>query len=154
MNRRTTVLLLVAVAAFFLIKQVMNRRDYSVGMELLQPELTQAREEDKYIMLLFTGSDWCTWCIKLEHEVLDSEVFRTFAEKELILVTVDFPQNSSNQSEALKKRNRTLSKAYAVNGYPTVLLLDSSGELIGITGYKEGGPSAYIEHLQQLLANK
>ena len=104
----------------------------------------QAAQEHKYILLDFTGSDWCPWCIKMDKEVFDQSQFSDFAVKNLILVKVDFPRKTA-QSPAEKSQNEELAKKYAIEGFPTYILLDSSGkEVRRQVGYLQGGATAFI----------
>jgi protein disulfide-isomerase len=107
----------------------------------------QAAQEHKYILLDFTGSDWCPWCIKMDKEVFDQSQFSAFAVKNLILVKVDFPRKTA-QSPAEKSQNEELAKKYAIEGFPTYILLDSSGkEVRRQVGYLQGGATAFIDWL-------
>jgi len=110
----------------------------------------RARDEKKPILLDFTGSDWCGWCMKLKKEVFDTPQFREYAKGKLVLVEVDFPQ-AKRLSKALKEQNEKLAQVYGIHGYPTITLLDPQGVKVAETGYHEGGPAKYIEHLQSLL---
>ena len=104
----------------------------------------QAAQEHKYILLDFTGSDWCPWCIKMDKEVFDGSQFSDFAAKNLVLVKVDFPRKAA-QSPNEKSQNEELAKKYAIEGFPTYILLDSNGkEVRRQVGYLQGGPTAFI----------
>ena len=109
--------------------------------------LAQARAENKLVLLHFTGSDWCPWCIRFDQEVLDTDQFATYARNKLELVLVDFP-HSKPQDDALKAANQALAKKYNVDGYPTFVLVNSAGNELGRqVGYRGGGPSAFISEL-------
>ena len=112
---------------------------------------TLAAKDKKPILLDFTGSDWCGWCIKLDKEVFSKKEFKDYAKDGLVLMTVDFP-HEKYQSKKLKEQNEALGKKYGVDGYPTVVLVDAEGKVLGKTGYQEGGPAKYVEHLKELLA--
>ena len=101
----------------------------------------------KPILVDFSGSDWCGWCVKLDREVFSKTAFKAFAKKNLILVLLDFPRRKA-MSAKLKKQNRALAAKYKIRGYPTVLLLDSKGNIIVRTGYRSGGAPKYIEFLK------
>jgi thioredoxin-related protein len=110
--------------------------------------LEQARADDKMVLLDFTGSDWCPWCIKFDHEVLDTDPFATYAQNKLELVLVDFPRTKP-QSDALKQANRALGRQYNVSGYPTFVLVNYAGNELGRqVGYAPGGPGAFIAKLE------
>src|SRR5437867_10282619 len=109
----------------------------------------KAKSEKKLVMLDFTGSDWCGWCIKLNKEVFSKPEFAKYAKDNLVLVEVDFP-HAKKQTEELKKANEALLDKYKVDGYPTIIVLNSQGEKIGDTGYVEGGPKAFIAELEKI----
>ena len=117
--------------------------------ENYQKAQAQAKAENKLLLLDFTGSDWCPWCIKLDKEVFSQKEFKDYAAKNLVLMTVDFPQTKS-QSPAVKSQNAKLQQKYQIPGYPTVVVLNGDGEKVGQLGYAPGGPSAFIAELQKL----
>lgn len=112
----------------------------------------QAAQEHKYILLDFTGSDWCPWCIKMDKEVFSQSQFSDFALKNLVLVKLDFPRKAA-QSPTEKNQNEGLSKKFEIEGFPTYVLLDPSGkEVRRQVGYLQGGATAFIDWLGQLAA--
>ena len=109
--------------------------------------LNQARSDNKMVLLDFTGSDWCPWCIKFDQEVLSTDEFANYAGSKLVLVKLDFPRHTE-QDAALKQANQELYQRFNVDGYPTYILLNSSGRELGRQGgYAPGGPSAFIAKL-------
>jgi protein disulfide-isomerase len=113
----------------------------------LPAALNQARSENKMVLLDFTGSDWCGWCIKFDKDVLSTDKFASYAKSKLVLVTLDFPSHKE-QDAALKHANQEIKKRFGVNGFPTFVLLNSAGRELGRqTGYLKGGPDAFIAEL-------
>ena len=112
---------------------------------------TEAARRGVPILADFSGSDWCHWCVRLDNEVFSQEAFQSFAAENFVLFLADFPQ-SKEQAKDVQKQNRALLERYGVQGFPTVLLLDSKGDVLAKTGYRRGGPAAYVKHLQDLLA--
>jgi len=110
----------------------------------------KATAEQKPIILDFTGSDWCGWCIKLDKEVFSQEAFKEFAADNLVLVELDFPRGKE-QSEELKAQNKALAEKYKIRGFPTIMVLSPEGKLVEKTGYLRGGPEAYVEHIKEIL---
>jgi thiol-disulfide isomerase/thioredoxin len=110
----------------------------------------KAKAENKLLLVDFTGSDWCPWCIKLHGEVFDKDEFKSEAPKHFILVELDFP-NKKKLSDEVKEQNQKLQKQYKIQGYPTVLLLDAEGQVVAHTGYQAGGPDKYNEQLSGFL---
>ena len=109
----------------------------------------QAKTEKKLVMLDFTGSDWCGWCIKLNKEVFSQPEFAEYAKMNLVAVELDFP-NKKKLSAEQKKANDALAQKYDIKGYPTIIVLDSAGKKVGELGYLKGGPKAFIAELEKL----
>jgi len=109
-----------------------------------------AAKDQRDILLDFTGSDWCGWCIKLDKEVFSQEAFQKYAAASLVLVEADFPRQIELPA-ALKDQNRTLQEQFGVTGYPTLFLTDAQGRPFGRSGYKAGGADAYVAHLKELI---
>jgi thioredoxin-related protein/Tfp pilus assembly protein PilF len=110
----------------------------------------KAKADKKLLLVDFTGSDWCGWCIKLKDEVFDKEVFKAEAPKRFVLVELDFPRQKKLPDE-LKKQNDELAKQFKVRGFPTILMLDAEGQPIAKTGYRPGGPEKYVAHLGDFI---
>ena len=113
----------------------------------------KAKAENKQVLMNFTGSDWCPWCIKLDKEVLSSPEFNAYAEKNLVLVIVDFP-NEKRIKSSVEKQNKALKETYNVGGFPTVLVVDDEGKKVGQTGYIEGGPAKWVANLEKVAPPK
>ncbi|MDQ3622226.1 MAG: thioredoxin family protein [Verrucomicrobiota bacterium] len=111
--------------------------------------LEKAKTEKKMVLLDFTGSDWCGWCIKLDDEVFSKPKFKQYAKENLVLVELDFPQQRQ-LPKAKKEQNEELAKQYQVKGYPTVVILDSEGKKVGQLGYMPGGPEAFVAALEKI----
>ena len=110
---------------------------------------SKGKSDNKLVLLNFTGSDWCGWCKRLNSEVFSKPEFQEYAAKNLILVELDFPR-FKQQSEGVKKQNGELASKYQIEGFPTVIVLNSSGKMIGELGYMQGGADAFIAALEQL----
>ena len=90
----------------------------------LDAALAKAKKEDKNVLVEFTGSDWCPPCIMMRKQVFSKKEFVDGASKNFILVELDFPK----KDKELAKKNRPLAEKYKIEGYPTVILLDSKGK--------------------------
>ena len=115
-----------------------------------ETDMTKAKQiadkEGKAILVNFTGSDWCGWCKRLDREVFDQETFKKFAEEKLVLLKVDFPRYKK-LSEEETATNQALARNYKVQGFPTIFLVDAEEKVLLQTGYRRGGPQAYVDHL-------
>lgn len=116
----------------------------------LEKALQQAKQENKAALVNFTGSDWCIWCKRLSEEVFSKNEFENYANDNLILVKLDFPRDIEQSAET-KMYNNNLAQRFGVQGFPTILLFNSSGKLVLTTGYQPGGPANYVKHLKTHL---
>ena len=110
----------------------------------------EAAEKSLPVLVDFSGSDWCGWCIKLDKEVFPQKEFEAFAKDHMVLFRADFPRAKELAAD-LKTQNEQLCKEYGIEGFPTVLLLDAGGKVIARTGYRRGGAAAYVDYLTKLL---
>lgn len=109
----------------------------------------QAKEEGKDILMDFTGSDWCGWCIRLHKEVFSKQDFDEYVKDKFVLLELDFPRGFELEP-SIKKQNEDLQAKFQVQGFPTIMLTDADGRAYAQTGYQAGGPAAYNEHLDGL----
>lgn len=110
----------------------------------------QAEEENKDLLIDFSGSDWCGWCMRLSEEIFSQEKFQAVAKEHFVLVEMDFPKDVSGMSEETLKQNTIWQEKLSVEGFPAVFLLDTTGKPYAQTGYQAGGPERYLEHLSEL----
>lgn len=108
-----------------------------------------AKSGKKLLLLDFTGSDWCGWCIKLDKEVFSKPEFKEYASKNLVLMEVDFPR-TKQLSATEQSQNEQLAQQHGIQGFPTIVVLNSDGKKVGEIGYTPGGPSAFIAELEKL----
>jgi thioredoxin-related protein len=139
-------ILVALIAGLALLKASGEELQWQTDLSKAQAE---AKAGKKLVMLDFTGSDWCGWCIKLNKEVFSQPEFAKYAKDNLVLMEVDFP-HGKRQSEELKKANQALQEKYKIEGYPTIIVLNSAGEKVGELGYMPGGPKAFIAELDKL----
>jgi len=113
--------------------------------------LVQAKAQNKLVLLDFTGSDWCGFCKLLDKEVFTQQSFKDFADANYILVTVDFPRQTTLPND-LKQQNLALKSQFNIHGYPTLIVLNADGRDLGRqVGYQPGsGPDAVIAKLKSI----
>ena len=113
-----------------------------------QAALEASRESGKPVLINFTGSDWCPPCIQMKNDVLETAMFHEFASDELVLLELDFPRNKPQEPEVVRQ-NRELAEKFAIQGYPTFVVVDEDGDEIRRTvGYLRGGPQAFITWIE------
>lgn len=116
-----------------------------------------AQQEHKFILLNFSGSDWCGPCIRMHQEVFNTEEFQRVADKKLVMVNADFPRLKKNQLPASQQKiNDELAEQYNTKGlFPFTLLLDENGKVIKTwEGFYSGGAIEYTQLINQLTTSK
>lgn len=94
----------------------------------------EAKETGLPILVLFTGTSWCPYCVKLENEVFSKKEFKEFANQNLVLLILDFGPGGS----ASNRKDEELQKKFGVKGFPTYFLIDAEGKQLGQGGYHQG----------------
>jgi len=123
--------------------------------------ISVSNKTKKPMLLFFTGSDWCGWCIRLQKEVLKTPEFATWAKKNVVLVELDYPR-SKPQSDAIKTQNNALQQTFGIQGFPTVYFATAKVNAkkvpaftgIGSTGYVAGGAKAWLAVADGILKTK
>ena len=113
-----------------------------------------AKKEHKYILLNFSGSDWCGPCIRMHKEILETEIFSTFSTKNLVMVNVDFPRLKKNQfSAAQQKVNDVVAERYNSQGiFPLTVLLTDNGKILKQwEGYPKVTTSQFVDEIKLLI---
>lgn len=143
----------ILTVVFLIAFQMTYAQDWTKGWDLATQN---ARAQDKPILLVFSGSDWCAPCIKLDREVWSTQVFKDFAKENLVLYKADFPRRKANQLSAqLSTQNKQLAETYNQNGYfPLVVLLSPEKAVLGQTAYLNIAAEDYIEKLKLMSANE
>ena len=129
-----------------LISKVKN----GIWLESYEDAIAVAKTLKRPVLIDFTGSDWCGWCIKLDQEVFREKAFQKYAEKDLVLLKIDFPRRK-RLTEAQQKANMALAQKFGIRGFPTIVIVDSDGKELARTGYQFGGAKKYVKHLKELL---
>jgi len=109
----------------------------------------EARASNKLLLINFTGSDWCPWCIRLEREVFSKPEFAIYARENLVLLMADFPRAKALTRE-VRQQNSQLAERFRIQGFPTIVVLNGEGKAVGELFYVPGGPAAFIAELKKL----
>ena len=113
------ILLLFTIVSFTSFSQLIEENWLNTEKPEMNKAIEMSQKTNKPIMLFFTGSDWCSWCIKLQKAVFSKPDFVKWATKNVVLVELDFPRRTKI-SEELTAQNRNLQQMFGVRGYPTV----------------------------------
>lgn len=105
-----------------------------------------ASKENKNIVMIFSGSDWCAPCMRLEKNIWQSEEFKKESAEKWVLLKLNFPRKKANQlSEEQTNHNRTLAEKYNREGsFPLVIIMQPDGQILGKLGFKNVKPKEYI----------
>ena len=143
--------LLFILFTVFSISCQMNTNSAEEPEKIWFTDVSQAIEQSKVsgkpIFAFFTGKEWCSWCKKLERQVLSKEGFINYAKENLVLLELDFPRGRRN----LPQKQIELARKFNIKGYPTVILMDYSLNKIAKTGYEAMSPEQYVDHVKALL---
>jgi thioredoxin-related protein len=103
-----------------------------------------AAKRNRPILLVFSGSDWCGWCQKLDSEVFQKPEFKEYVRNRFVTVLLDTPQKM-----LASQPHKVVMAKYQVTGYPAVIITDKDGKMLGKGGYLPGGPGAFISFLSR-----
>jgi protein disulfide-isomerase len=110
--------------------------------------MDQARAKRCHVLILYTGSDWCSWCKKMDAEVYSQSEFAKYSHDKFVLLKLDYLRHSP-QPEAVRSQNAEMLQRYDVHGFPFAVIVDVNGNAIGrFEGYQEGGPAHFIQMLK------
>lgn len=128
---------------FLLVNSLLIAQNWQTNFEEAK---VLAQKENKNIVLVFSGSDWCAPCMKLEKNIWMSQEFQTESQNNWITYKADFPKKKANQLPTeLTEQNKKLAEKYNKEGsFPLVVLLTPSGKVLGMFGFKNISPSDYI----------
>ena len=130
MNRYTHILAQIGCALTVLSVSVATAATDDAWLTDLPTALAKAKAEKKLVLIDFTGSDWCSACIRLRRSVLDTPEFRQYAADSFVLMEVDLPQRE-DFDPTLRAKNEKIAEQYHIAGYPTVVVLNHKGEVMG-----------------------
>lgn len=97
----------------------------------LDAATARAATEGKAVLVDFTGSDWCGFCIRLKKNVLDKPEFEAFAKDKFLFVEVDLPRNVAKIGQDLYAKNQQLCERFKIQGFPTIMVLTPEQYIVG-----------------------
>jgi protein disulfide-isomerase len=142
-------LAMAILVALGLLGAVSARADSAWGTDLKKAQ-EEAKANHKLLLLDFTGSDWCGYCIQLDRVILSQPQFKDYATKNLVLVEIDFPRRKP-QSVETRKQNQELAERYQIEGFPTLVVLNGEGKTVWrFDGMYAGGIAAFLAELDKV----
>lgn len=150
----------IFITLFFLTVSLAVEAQELVWETNVNKAMEVSNKTKKPMLLFFTGSDWCGWCIRLQKEVLKTPEFAKWAKENVVLVELDYPRRTP-QTPEIKKQNNELQQAFGIQGFPTIYFANATtkeGKVnfqgLGNTGYVAGGPSAWLAVADGILKKK
>ncbi|WP_310377455.1 thioredoxin family protein [Flavobacterium sp.] len=154
MNKKIVLIVLFVLGSFAVQAQELNWQTD------VNKAIAMSNKTKKPMLLFFTGSDWCGWCIRLQNEVFKKPEFAKWAKENVILVELDYPRRVP-QTDQIKKQNADLQQAFAIQGYPTIWFANATVKDgkpnfkgLGSTGYVAGGPAAWLAAANGIIKTK
>lgn len=133
--------------------QTTSPLDSSVWHSNYQAAREQAKETDKPLLMVFSGSDWCKPCIMLREQILVKPEFSDWARAHVVCITLDFPSQKKNKlPQYQQQQNDSLAERFNPAGvFPLVVIIDKDENILGTTGYKDITPVEYIGELEKII---
>ncbi|NQT65825.1 MAG: FAD:protein FMN transferase [FCB group bacterium] len=144
---------IITIILLFASFVVSNAQEWQLDFDVAKKT---AQEQNKNILIVFQGSDWCVPCMKLEKSIWDSDEFKKYAQENLVLLKADFPKKRKNKlsKEQQEKNDKLFEKYNTLGGVPFVVILDKTGKQLGTNGYKDISPTEYIEEIKACIPEK
>ncbi len=150
-SERGIIMKKLILAMLMMCGAVMAFADAAKWTENFPQAVAGAKKEKKPILMLFTGSDWCPYCIRMEEEAFAKPQFAEFLNKNFILFKADFPRQKQ-LLPGVVQQNNVLVRKYGIEGFPTVLVVSADGKVLARTGYLPStGVDGYIKHYEAIL---
>ena len=139
----------IALGIILFVSTIGFAQDWQTDLEAAKKLAT---DQNKNIIIVFSGSDWCAPCIKLDKNIWQSDAFKNQSANDWILLKADFPRKKANElSKDQTAHNRKLAEKYNIEGsFPLVVLVDKNGKVLGKMGFKNVSPEEYIKMIQAL----
>jgi len=148
------------ILVLFLLLAIFSNAQELVWHTDANKAITESNKMKKPILLFFTGSDWCGWCIRLQKEVFVQSEFKKWAKDNVVLLELDFPRKNE-QPDNIKIQNSQIQQVFGVRGYPTIWFVNAQLDnqkvnftKLGSVGYVAGGPEKWLESAQSILKRK
>ena len=112
----------------------------------------EAQETGLPIFLLFTGGNWCSFCLWLDARILSKVYFKNYAKENLILLKADLAADEDKRTEAVKN----LMKRYDIANIPVIILTKATGqefkriELDDIMAGRDK-PKSFVKYLKEVI---
>lgn len=149
----------IIISLFLLVSTFSNAQEL-VWHTDANKAIAESNKSKKPLLLFFTGSDWCGWCIRLQQEVFTQADFKKWAKDNVVLLELDFPRRTA-QDDILKMQNAQIQQVFGVRGYPTIWFVNAQLEnekinftQLGSVGYVAGGSEKWVESAKTILARK
>ncbi|MFI0435239.1 MAG: thioredoxin family protein [Parachlamydiaceae bacterium] len=111
--------------------------------------VSMSQSSSKPIVILFTGTNWCPACMRLEKTVLNHPEFTQAVSQKFVFLKAEF--NDYSEAGMMTSPYKPLLDRYGVNAFPTIVVINPNGQLLYTVNYRDGGPQLYAQELLQKL---
>lgn len=145
--QRTTLIISLCFTIAVLFGQEKGTTNYQEALE-------NAKNEGQVLVIQFSGSDWCSPCIRLEEQILNTAAFQAYQEK-FVWLKADFPRKKANRlTEEQQIHNDALAERYNSKGsFPLLVFINNEEKVLGSIGYQPKSPEEYIVLIEKILSN-
>ena len=114
--------------------------------------MDKARELDRPLLVLFTGSDWSEASIKFETEILSHETYQNWEQRAVVPLLVDLPRSGIDPDE--RRARRALASRLGVRSFPTAVFLDETENELGRLAHDNAGPASWVRRADLIIAGE
>lgn len=140
------------LALSFILSQPLQGQEEDFSYPPYEAALAAAAEEEKPLMVQFTGSDWSPLSITFEKEILSHPVYQNWADKNVLTLQIDIPRVNLDPEE--RTRRRKLAALLEVERYPSIVFIAPSGEKLGSLTHDPDGPKSWTDRADKILAGE
>lgn len=127
----TLVVILAINTSFAQQSLTLNEHENLVWETSFDIAIQKSKIENKPVLVFFTGSDWCMPCKMVDEKLFNTAKFKGYSDDNLILYKADFPRNTDLVSQEAKKKNNKLQYRYGIDAFPTVVVVNAKGNVLG-----------------------
>lgn len=122
------------------------------GIISYEQAMEKAKDEGKVLVIQFAGTDWCSPCIRLEDQILNTPEFQVY-QKNFVWLKADFPRKKDNRlSKEKQAHNDALAEKYNNKGsFPLLVFIDDNEEVLGVIGYQSVTAKEYIALIDKII---
>ncbi len=119
------------------------------NMAVYRDALAKAQSENKAVFVMFTAPEWCGPCKQMERKVVETDTFKEYVERRLVLVTFIVPRGKpETDAEKLTMEMADLMK---IDGVPTLIMTTPDGREIMRRSYGGSEADSFVKFLESRI---